>query len=73
MNTTTLSQYNWQRGTLHYMAPDGYTTRQMQGWFMLSTDGRTVIARKVRGRNVWQFASTEQVINFNPYEKAGNK
>lgn len=66
---TTLSQFIWQRGTLHYMDNNGYYPKQMQGWFTLTTDGRTVLARKVRGRNVWQFASTEQVIDFWPHEK----
>jgi hypothetical protein len=65
---TTLSQSVWQRGTLHYMAVDGYYPKHMEGWFLLSEDGRKIYARKIRGRNCWQFASVDRVIDFVPKE-----
>jgi hypothetical protein len=70
MSTAKLSQYNWQRGTVHYFSASGYYPQQMQGWFLLSEDGHKVYARKIRGRNCWQFASVDQIIEFDPYEKA---
>ena len=66
---TTLSQAIWQRGTLYYMAIDGYTVDSMTGWFLLSEDGHKVYARKAKGRNCWQLASTDRVINFAPLVK----
>jgi hypothetical protein len=70
---TTLSQYNWQKGTLHYMSVSGYYPEQMRGWFMLSTDGRTVLARKIKGRNVWQFADVNRVLDFSADILEGGK
>lgn len=53
-----------QRGRLTYVAPDGIEVRTMEGWFMLSLSGGTVVARKVRGRNRWQFCSVSDVLDF---------
>lgn len=53
-----------RRGTLTYLAPDGIEVRTTRGWFMRSLDGRTVVARKIGGRNRWQFCGIESVIEF---------
>lgn len=53
-----------QRGVLTYVAPDGIEVLRLEGWFMLSLSGGTVIARKIRGRNRWQFCSVSEVLDF---------
>lgn len=53
-----------RRGTLTYLVPDGIEVRTMHAWFTLSLDGRAVVARKIGGRNRWQFCSIESVIEF---------
>jgi hypothetical protein len=56
------------RGTLCYMNSD-FAPKWVEGWFMLSLDGRTVIRRKVGGRNRYQFCSVVNVLGFSPHEK----
>lgn len=53
-----------QRGVLTYLAANGIEVLRMEGWFMLSLSGGTVVARKVRGRNRWQFCSVSDVLDF---------
>ncbi len=47
-----------QRGYLEYESGDGVFLF-CSGWFWLSLDGRTVIRRKIGGRNCYQFAKAE--------------
>lgn len=56
------------RGTLCYMTSD-YAPKWVEGWFMLSLDGQTVIRRKIRGRNRYRFASIVDVLSFSPHEE----
>jgi hypothetical protein len=53
-----------RRGTITYLAPDGIEVWTLEGWFMLSLDGRTVVARKIRGRNRWQFCAASAVLDL---------
>ena len=57
----TLDQYE-RRGRLHYSIGDD--VRTIEGNFRLSVDGRTVEARKVRGRNRWQLCAADSVVMF---------
>jgi len=66
MNTSTQLFNHEQRGVLTYMKPD-YTFKTVEGWFYLN--GRTVVMRKVRGRNRFMFCSEESVLDFKPYQK----
>lgn len=59
--------YAEQRGTLSYWAGFSRTElRTMPGHFALALDGRTVVARKVRGRNRWQLCNLDDVESFQP-------
>ena len=58
-----LSTYAEQRGVLYTCDSDG-TERSMEGWFMLSEDGQRVLARKIKGRNVWHYASERNITQF---------
>lgn len=61
-----LSPYRETRGTLHYLV--GTDERQQEGWFMVGMDGRAISCRKVRGRNRWHIANTEQVLLFRRHD-----
>ena len=63
MAANDLSMFE-QRGVLTYMAPNQIEVRTMEGWFMLSVSGYSVVARKIRGRNWWQFCSVTDVLDF---------
>lgn len=65
MNTSTLTHFE-QRGTLTYMKHD-YTFKTVEGWFYLN--GSTVVMRKVRGRNRFQFCNEQDVFDFKPQGK----
>lgn len=58
-----LSTYSEQRGVLYTCDSDG-TERSMEGWFMLSEDGQRVLARKIKGRKVWHYASESNITQF---------
>jgi hypothetical protein len=53
-----------RRGWLTYTAPDGIEVLRVEGWWSLSLDGRSVVARKLGGRNRWQFCSAADVLTF---------
>ena len=58
-----LTNYAEQRGVLHTSNYDGdYVT--LEGWFMLSEDGLRVLARKIKGRKVWHYASESSITRF---------
>lgn len=59
--------YTEQHGILYWWTGFSRTElREMRGHFMLGLDGRTVIARKVRGRNRWQLCNIADVESFHP-------
>jgi hypothetical protein len=53
-----------RRGTLTYVAPNGYDIDIVRGHFMLSSDRQKVIMRKIGGRNRWHFCSSNSIIKF---------
>ena len=57
-----------KRGTLTYIKPN-YEFETVEGWFYLR--GQTVVRRKIRGRNEYQFCNASLVHSFVPYVKAG--
>jgi hypothetical protein len=65
MNTQTTLTFKAQRGTLTYMQPD-YSFRTVEGWFYLH--GRTVVMRKIRGRNQFMLCAEEVVHDFTPHQ-----
>ena len=62
MTNTTITHVE-QRGTLTYLHPNG-EVQVMDGWFMLAMNNTTVVARKPRGRNRWQFCGITDVLAF---------
>lgn len=67
MDTRYISQsvdHTERRGTITYTTADGINITTFHAWFMLSLDGRTVVARKIGGRNRWQFCSADAVLDF---------
>ena len=58
-----LSTYAEQRGVLHTCNNDGEHVT-LEGWFMLSEDGQRVLARKIKGRKVWHYASESNITQF---------
>lgn len=66
MNTSTQLFNHEQRGVLTYMKPD-YTFRTVEGWFYLN--GRTVVMRKIRGRNHFQLCDEQVVHDFTAASK----
>lgn len=54
--------YTERRGRLAYMV--GIYAQQMDGWFRLSTNGKYIEARKLRGRNRWSLCSVEDFAYF---------
>ena len=51
-----------QRGTLTYIKSD-YTYKSVQGWFF-TNDNKTVVMRKIGGRNRFSVCTTDQVYIF---------
>jgi hypothetical protein len=66
MNTSTQLFNHEQRGVLTYMQPD-YTFRTVEGWFYLN--GRTVVMRKIGGRNHFQLCDEQVVHDFTTESK----
>ena len=60
--------HHQQRGYLHYW--NGTEVVEKSGWFWLSLDRRTVIRRKIGGRNCYAFAMTENALGFYPDKNA---
>jgi hypothetical protein len=56
-----------RRGYITYSNPNGDAV-EVEGWFMLTVDGRGVVRRKVGGRNRSLFCSFESVIAFDLYD-----
>lgn len=62
-----------RRGTLTY-SYDGIKIETMDGWFMLSMHegskqyGRSIIARRIGGRNRWVICSDLHVLSFKQSE-----
>jgi hypothetical protein len=56
-----------RRGYITYLNPNGDAV-EVEGWFMLTTDGRGVVRRKVGGRNRSLFCSLASVIAFDLYD-----
>jgi hypothetical protein len=65
---TPLTQYPQRGKLLHIVGGKTYT--QTEGWFSLTNDGRTVIRRKIGGRNVSAFTMVKNVVEF---EKQGER
>jgi hypothetical protein len=61
-NMNTQLDYIERKGTLTYMI--GLDVEIMEGNFQLSLNGRTVEARKNRGRNRYQLCGIDNVISF---------
>lgn len=55
-----------RKGTVTYSV--GWRVLTFTGWVSLSNDGKTVVARKPRGRNKWQLTGADSVLNFNEQE-----
>lgn len=53
-----------RHGQLTRLRPD-YQVETVRGHFMLSLNGQTVIMRKTRGRNRFQFCDISDVLSFN--------
>ena len=64
---TTISRHHETRGALYFLI--GCSEYREEGWFRLSDDGRTVVMRKVGGRNRAGLVSPENVTLFVPHEK----
>ena len=58
-----LSTYAEQRGVLYTCDSDG-TERSMEGWFMLTEDGQSVLARKIGGRNRFHKGRERDITRF---------
>jgi hypothetical protein len=65
MSTQNTLTFHAQRGTLTYMQPD-YYFRTVEGWFYLN--GRTVVMRKIGGRNHFNLCAESVVHDFQPYD-----
>lgn len=55
-----------QRATLTYMKPD-FSYKTVEGWFYLN--GNTVVMRKLRGRNRFNFCNASDVLVFTLHQK----
>lgn len=64
MNASNLTHFA-QRGTLTYMKPD-YYFETIEGWFYLN--GRTVVMRKIGGRNHFNLCDEAVVHDFELYD-----
>jgi hypothetical protein len=61
-----------RRGYISYINPSGEMVTDA-GWFMLSLDGRSVVRRKVGGRNRSVYCSLASVIAFDLYEEVASE
>ena len=61
-----------RRGYLTYTNPYGEMVTE-SGWFMISIDGRSVVRRKVGGRNRSVYCSLASVIAFDLYDAEAEK
>ena len=63
----TFLSYAEKRGTIDYFV--GTEVRTFEGWLHLDPrDGRTIVARKIRGRNHWRLTDVEHALTFRPKE-----
>jgi hypothetical protein len=61
--------YGERRGTLDYVV--GSEIRSFEGWLRLDAgDGKTVIARRIRGRNTWALTDVAYIVAFRPEKVA---
>jgi hypothetical protein len=56
-----------RRGYITYLDPNGFQV-EVEGWFMITVDGRGVVRRKVGGRNRSLFCSLASVVSFDLYD-----
>ena len=52
------------RGVLYYSSLSSGEILSKAGNFQIHTDGHTVIARNLKGRNRWNFTTVNQVVDF---------
>jgi hypothetical protein len=69
MNENLIPMNGEVRGVLYYSSLSSGEILSKAGNFQIATDGRTVIARNLNGRNRWNFITVDQVIDFVPAAK----
>jgi hypothetical protein len=69
MNENLIPMNGEVRGVLYYSSLSSGEILSKAGNFQIATDGRTVIARNLGGRNRWNFTTVGQVVDFTPATK----
>jgi hypothetical protein len=69
MNENLIPTNGEARGALYYTTLATGEMKHVLGNFQIDTDGRTVIARNLGGRNRYRFITVDQVIDFIPDTK----
>jgi hypothetical protein len=55
------------RGVLYFTLHNGLMSSQV-GYFQMAQDNKTIICRKINGRNKFAFVMIDQVLDFEPNE-----